>query len=109
MAFTPGLVRSTRRFSLSLYIRKYMSSSRDSLQSSSERNQELQEALTDIRQRVTASSPGRKPTLIAVSKYKSASDVLACYRHSHFDFGENYVQELIEKASLVGAFIFIVS
>jgi len=86
-----------------------MSSSRDSLQSSSARNQELQEALTTIHQRVTASSSGRKPTLIAVSKYKPASDVLACYRLSHLDFGENYVQELIEKASLVGASIFIVS
>lgn len=107
MTFT---IKSTRGFSLSsLQIRKYMTSSGNSLQSSSERNQELKGALIDIHQRVTASSPGRRPTLIAVSKYKPASDILACYRHSHLDFGENYVQELIEKASLVGTYILIVS
>ncbi|EGO24343.1 hypothetical protein SERLADRAFT_337532, partial [Serpula lacrymans var. lacrymans S7.9] len=37
-------------------------------------------------------------TLLAVSKYKPASDVLACYEHGQRDFGENYVQELVEKA-----------
>jgi hypothetical protein len=37
-------------------------------------------------------------TLLAVSKLKPASDVLACYHAGHRDFGENYVNELIEKA-----------
>ena len=40
-----------------------------------------------------------KPLLVAVSKYKPASDILACYEHGgQRDFGENYVQELVEKA-----------
>ena len=41
--------------------------------------------------------------LIAVSKLKPASDVLALHQAptSHLDFGENYAQELTEKASLL--------
>lgn len=36
-------------------------------------------------------------TLIAVSKTKSVDDILALYNVGQRDFGENYVQELIEK------------
>lgn len=36
-------------------------------------------------------------TLIAVSKTKSASDILELYHLGQRDFGENYVQELVEK------------
>jgi PLP dependent protein len=36
-------------------------------------------------------------TLIAVSKLKPASDIEALYNLGHRDFGENYVQELVEK------------
>lgn len=43
----------------------------------------------------------RYPTLVAVSKYKPASDILACYEHGQRDFGENYVQELIDKSKVV--------
>ena len=73
-----------------------------------ERTTELREALEEIRQRVqTASSrnPSRAenhpPVLVAVSKYKPASDVLAAYEDGQRDFGENYAQELTEKASQV--------
>ena len=73
-----------------------------------ERTAELSEALEEIRQRVqTASSrnpsraQNRPPVLVAVSKYKPASDVLAAYEDGQRDFGENYVQELTEKASQV--------
>jgi hypothetical protein len=38
---------------------------------------------------------------LAVSKYKPASDILTCHRGGHLDFGENYVQELEEKARIV--------
>ena len=37
-------------------------------------------------------------TLIAVSKTKPAEDILELYDLGHRDFGENYVQELVEKA-----------
>ena len=37
-------------------------------------------------------------TLVAVSKTKPASDVLALYEAGHRDFGENYVQEWQEKS-----------
>jgi pyridoxal phosphate enzyme (YggS family) len=36
-------------------------------------------------------------TLVAVSKTKTAEDILALYAEGQRDFGENYVQELIEK------------
>ena len=35
--------------------------------------------------------------LVAVSKTKPASDILALYEMGHRDFGENYVQELADK------------
>ena len=44
-----------------------------------------------------------KVRLIAVSKLKPANDILALHNppSSHTHFGENYVQELLEKASLL--------
>src|SRR5215203_115043 len=39
-----------------------------------------------------------KITLVAVSKTKPAEDILELYNLGHRDFGENYVQELAEKA-----------
>ena len=60
-----------------------------------ERAAELREALEEIRQRVQAASsrnPSRAenhpPVLVAVSKYKPASDVLAAYEDGQRDFGE---------------------
>jgi pyridoxal phosphate enzyme (YggS family) len=37
-------------------------------------------------------------TLVAVSKTKPVQDILTLYNSGHRDFGENYVQELVEKA-----------
>jgi len=71
-------------------------------QASRERTEGLFESLTEIRSRIKAASqPGFSSTLVAVSKYKPASDILACYNHGQLDFGENYVQELEEKAQMV--------
>ena len=73
---------------------------------SAERTSELVESLAEIRARVQAassSSPGHKPTIVAVSKIKPASDILACYEAGQLDFGENYVQELEEKARAVSS------
>ncbi len=36
--------------------------------------------------------------MVAVSKTKPAVDIMELYNHGHRHFGENYVQELIEKA-----------
>jgi len=43
------------------------------------------------------------PVLVAVSKYKPVEDILACYEYEQRDFGENYVNELVEKASQLPA------
>ena len=42
-----------------------------------------------------------KATLVAVSKTKPLEDLQALYDLGHRDFGENYVQELVEKAALL--------
>jgi pyridoxal phosphate enzyme (YggS family) len=39
----------------------------------------------------------KKITLVAVSKTKTAEDILALYNEGQRDFGENYVQELTDK------------
>lgn len=38
------------------------------------------------------------PNLVAVSKYKPKEDILTLYQLGHRHFGENYVQELTDKA-----------
>ncbi|NXA41710.1 PLPHP protein, partial [Eudromia elegans] len=43
--------------------------------------------------------PAVQPRLVAVSKTKPADMVLEAYEHGQRSFGENYVQELLEKAS----------
>ena len=40
-------------------------------------------------------------TLVAVSKTKPKEAIEQIYNHGHFDFGENYVQELVSKQQLL--------
>src|SRR5215471_1471952 len=40
-------------------------------------------------------------TLVAVSKTKPVEDILELYKLGQRDFGENYVQELLEKQKLL--------
>lgn len=70
---------------------------------SSARSAEVQEQLAEIKSRVKDITSGRdrEPTLVAVSKYKPVADIQACYNAGHRHFGENYVQELVEKAEQV--------
>ena len=71
---------------------------------SSERVTELHRSLGEIRNRVAAvasNSPRCTPTLVAVSKYKPIEDIRTCYDAGQRDFGENYAQELVEKAALL--------
>ncbi|TRM64563.1 hypothetical protein BD626DRAFT_536494 [Schizophyllum amplum] len=70
----------------------------------SERKEEVLECLQDIRDRVKSAGATSSPILVAVSKYKPASDVLICYEGAgQRDFGENYVQELVDKAKQLPA------
>jgi PLP dependent protein len=41
---------------------------------------------------------GNGVVLVAVSKTKPSADIVELYNLGHHDFGENYVQELVEKA-----------
>eukprot|EP01041_Mallomonas_annulata_P002044 gene2044-3974_t len=60
--------------------------------------------LADVQRRIsaTAANINRNPSeinLVAVSKTKPAEDLMEIYNAGHRIFGENYVQELIEKAN----------
>lgn len=44
-----------------------------------------------------------KVTLVAVSKTKPVEDITGLYQLGHRDFGENYVQEMVEKAAMLPA------
>jgi len=70
---------------------------------SPERTAELHTALNEIRARISVASASNSPaqcppTLVAVSKFKPAEDLRACYDAGQRDFGENYAQQLVEKA-----------
>ena len=73
-----------------------------------ERSAEVQQQLAEVKLRVQQIVTGRdrEPTLVAVSKYKPATDIQACYDAGHRHFGENYVQELVEKAGQVSHHLF---
>lgn len=71
---------------------------------SPKRTAEILQSLTRIQtciQAVSSSSSSSSKVLVAVSKYHDPSDVLACYEGGQRDFGENYVQELVQKAAVV--------
>jgi pyridoxal phosphate enzyme (YggS family) len=46
-------------------------------------------------------SLGKKTTLVAVSKLQPVEAIRKLYTYGHRDFGENYVQELVEKQMLL--------
>lgn len=62
-----------------------------------ERFEELKANVGSIQQKVDEVSSGQA-RLVCVSKLKPASDIQALYDMGYRHFGENYVQELIEKA-----------
>ena len=61
--------------------------------------------LADTLARVAqASSRAARPAparLVAVSKTKPVPQLMECYDAGHRDFGENYVQEIVEKAAVM--------
>jgi len=48
--------------------------------------------------RIKAELDAKKVTLVAVSKTKPVADILELYESGQRDFGENYVQEMVDKA-----------
>ncbi|KAI2477300.1 Alanine racemase family protein [Pyrenophora tritici-repentis] len=70
-----------------------------------QRAKQLAENISTISSRIKAASKDNKQVrLIAVSKLKPANDILALHQQpdpTHTHFGENYVQELIEKSKLL--------
>ncbi|XP_006000351.1 pyridoxal phosphate homeostasis protein [Latimeria chalumnae] len=69
-------------------------------------SEEVGRALKAVLERVQQAAAGRaqdlpaiQPRLVAVSKTKPADMVIEAYKHGQRNFGENYVQELLEKAS----------
>ncbi|KAL1610236.1 hypothetical protein SLS60_001901 [Paraconiothyrium brasiliense] len=77
----------------------------DEMQINPQRAKQLAENLTSITSRINAANKSSKQIrLIAVSKLKPATDILALHQQPqpiHHHFGENYVQELLEKAKLL--------
>ncbi|KZT23375.1 hypothetical protein NEOLEDRAFT_1136784 [Neolentinus lepideus HHB14362 ss-1] len=81
--------------------------STSALKPTTERASELRANLSEIRDRIKqaygsaprSTSYRREPTFVAVSKYKPASDIVGCYQDGQRDYGENYVQELVDKAA----------
>ena len=62
---------------------------------------EVSAALSRVHERIlrACAEAQRKPRLVAVSKTKSPGLILAAYNSGQRHFGENYVQELVEKAN----------
>ncbi|KAF8754377.1 Acetamidase formamidase [Rhizoctonia solani] len=90
-----------------LYLYRYSGMSGVGIElASAARQEELAESLGEVRQKVESACTNRAvearetlPCLVAVSKYKPASDIRACYDLGQLDFGENYVDELLQKAA----------
>ncbi|KAI4731695.1 hypothetical protein E4T49_00557 [Aureobasidium sp. EXF-10728] len=81
-----------------------MSSAPEEMQINPARAKHLSENLSHVLSQInTANTAGRNVRLIAVSKLKPANDILALHNtpSSHIHFGENYSQELLEKAALL--------
>ncbi|KAI4234179.1 MAG: hypothetical protein L6R40_006838 [Gallowayella cf. fulva] len=73
---------------------------------SPQRASTLSANLTSVLTRINTASKSASrppPRLVAVSKLKPTNDILALHQapHSHLHFGENYLQELLQKASLL--------
>lgn len=63
-----------------------------------ERAAELRENILSVRQDIQSIATSSIPRLVPISKLKPASDILALYEDGQRHFGENYIQELVDKA-----------
>ncbi|WVW86322.1 YggS family pyridoxal phosphate enzyme [Kwoniella bestiolae CBS 10118] len=74
-----------------------------SLEYTPDRAEELKENTQSVQKEIDqAASSGSKPRLVAISKIKPASDIKALYDAGYRHFGENYIQEMVDKAEVVG-------
>ncbi|KAM5355625.1 hypothetical protein ACJ41O_002271 [Fusarium nematophilum] len=80
-----------------------MSESREEMKVDPSRAQALISQLSSVKERLAAVANGRNVRLVAVSKLKPANDILALHQApaSHTHFGENYAQELSQKAAIL--------
>lgn len=68
------------------------------VQPTAARQAELIENYEHVLKEVKSHEKSTSVTLVAVSKLKPSSDILALYNHGVRHFGENYVQELVAKS-----------
>ncbi|KAF2191143.1 hypothetical protein K469DRAFT_622571 [Zopfia rhizophila CBS 207.26] len=81
----------------------------EDMQINPQRAKQLAENLAIITSRINAANKaGKQVRLVAVSKLKPATDILSLHQPQapssqplHYHFGENYVQELLEKSKLL--------
>ncbi|KAI9493413.1 hypothetical protein BDB00DRAFT_872305 [Zychaea mexicana] len=64
-----------------------------------QRRADIVENLTNVRNAMQNASSPQETRLVAVSKYKPAQDLLYAYEAGQRHFGENYVQELVDKSA----------
>ncbi|KAG8819242.1 hypothetical protein FRC17_010539 [Serendipita sp. 399] len=72
-----------------------------SISPSYERAAELADSLKAVNDSIRAAAESilsENPILVAVSKRKPVSDIMACFQAGQIHFGENYANELVEKA-----------
>ncbi|KAI5927920.1 hypothetical protein F4810DRAFT_705817 [Camillea tinctor] len=81
-----------------------MSEAEEMLKIDASRAAALVTQIKGVRERITAVANGREVRLVAVSKLKPANDILALLKQQpqpQLHFGENYAQELSQKAELL--------
>ncbi|TLS30680.1 hypothetical protein PpBr36_03162 [Pyricularia pennisetigena] len=80
-----------------------MSGTETEMKVSPERAQALASQLRAVTERIQSAAKGRSVRLVAVSKLKPANDILALHNApvGHAHFGENYAQELSQKAQVL--------
>ncbi|WWC64752.1 YggS family pyridoxal phosphate enzyme [Kwoniella dejecticola CBS 10117] len=76
-----------------------------SLEYTSDRADELKENIQSVQAEIDQAThaSGSKPRLVAISKIKPASDIKALYDAGYRHFGENYIQEMVDKAEVLPA------
>ncbi|KAJ9122640.1 hypothetical protein QFC24_004068 [Naganishia onofrii] len=90
-------------------IRYFARMAHQSIEYTKDRQHELQENIQGVEHDIqtayqsssSSNQSGKPPRLVAVSKLKPASDIKALYDLGYRHFGENYIQELVDKSQLL--------
>ena len=83
------------------------STENQSVEYTEDRQHELQDNIKGVEEDISKAyesikqASSAKPRLVAVSKLKPASDIQALYDIGYRHFGENYIQELVDKAQVL--------